>query len=139
MTENIGKEKIKTSTKARNYCTTFLGISFFFFIIDFIFISFNFGKTEANTVNALISTVITVLLVGLFDFIDYFNEDKNKDTEKQNEDQRLKTLCKGMMMIIGSMLPIVYGVLSLGRIWGIVINILIAIITLYGIYNLRKL
>ena len=76
------------------------------------------GTDEANLSNSLISTVICVLLVGLFDIIDYFMKNGEVDEKSRFEDQKFKTVTKGFMMLIGSILPIVYGVFSFGQNFG---------------------
>lgn len=137
MSKNNEQNNIKTSEKVRKYCVKFMSVSLAFFVISFLAITINFGETQANTINGLIATVITVLLVGLFDVIDFFKEDERGKTEY--EDQKLKSLTKGIMMVLGSVLPIVYGVFSLGRFWGIFINCLVLLFTIYGICKLRKI
>ncbi|EHS01825.1 hypothetical protein SEVCU127_1434 [Staphylococcus epidermidis VCU127] len=60
------------------------------------------------------------------------------DEKSRFEDQKFKTVTKGFMMLIGSILPIVYGVFSFGQNFGVGFNIIILILLIVLMIILNK-
>ncbi|MCG2402407.1 hypothetical protein K4Q10_06075 [Staphylococcus epidermidis] len=135
---NEEQNNSEVSKEVRIYCVIFMSICLIFFLIDFIFITQMWDNNKANVLNSLFSTVISVLLVGLFDIIDYFKESSENSGKHQYENEKFKTLTKGIMMFIGSILPLVYGVFSLGKSIGFIVNIFFLIALIVGIVILNK-
>ena len=135
---NEEKNNSEVSINVRVFCSIFIGVCLLFFLVAFIIITLNWGTDEANLSNSLISTVICVLLVGLFDIIDYFMKNGEVDEKSRFEDQKFKTVTKGFMMLIGSILPIVYGVFSFGQNFGVGFNIIILILLIVLMIILNK-
>lgn len=135
---NEEKNNSEVSKNVRIFCSIFIGFCLLFFVVAFIIITLKWGTDEANVSNSLISTVICVLLVGLFDIIDYFMKNGEVDEKSQFENEKFKTLTKGIMMFIGSILPIVYGVFSFGPSFGVKFNIIILILLIVSTIILNK-